>query len=243
MRTLFLDKIGEMPLGAQSRLLRFLAWHEIVRVGASHPISLNVRVIAATNRDLEALVDAGRFREDLLYRLRLYAIDIPPLRERRGDIVTLVQYFLLEMGLRMGIEEPLPLPPEEMQRLSAYDWPGNVRELEHAVTAALVDAREPDGMRPLRFQPGARPASERAGTGESRFSAPAEAWPTLNGVVDAYVREVLKKTEGRVYGRHGAADILGVHPLTLRKRMKNMGLPMPSEAAGGKKGAPRRPES
>jgi len=135
--TLFLDEIGDMSLAAQAKVLRVLQDNVITRIGGSKPISVDVRVIAATNKTLENEIAAGRFREDLYYRLNVVPIHVPPLRERREDIPTLAQYFASTLSAREGIP-PRTLTPDALERLSALDWPGNVRELRNTVERLLI---------------------------------------------------------------------------------------------------------
>jgi len=137
---LFLDEVGEMPLATQVKLLRVLEDRQVVRVGANKPKKVDVRVLAATNADLAVRVKEGRFREDLLYRLKVVTIEVPPLRARREDIPALAEHFRREVNAREGRSVP-GFALDVMQRLSNYDWPGNVRELENFVERAVVIAR------------------------------------------------------------------------------------------------------
>ena len=136
--TLFLDEIGDMPAELQTRLLRVLADGVFYRVGGHTPINVNVRVIAATHQNLEAMVLSQRFREDLFYRLNVFPILIPPLRERKGDIPALVHHFINRKSKDLGLRRPLDLAPGSLDQLMDYDWPGNVRELENMVERALI---------------------------------------------------------------------------------------------------------
>src|SRR5213079_1393893 len=140
--TLFLDEIGDMSLSAQAKVLRALEEGVISRVGSGKPLEVDVRVIAATNKDLKAEIAAGRFRDDLLYRLNVVPIEVPPLRARRGDIPQLVQHFVEQLTRRGGLP-PKHLDKEAVQRLAAHDWPGNIRELRNAVERLLILASGP----------------------------------------------------------------------------------------------------
>lgn len=215
----FLDEIGELPLMAQARLLHVLDQHEITRVGGVRPVSLDIRVLAATHRDLAAMVRQGSFREDLYYRLSVYPIHMPPLRARREDILTLARHFTLTKAREMGITHVSYPSAEEMARLCAYDWPGNVRELEHAVERALVDARAGRGMRAIRFQTGTG-----AGLLTREETATGEDWPGLDALIGRHIRRALEKTGGRIYGPDGAAALLRISPNTLKNRMLKLGL-------------------
>ena len=141
--TLFLDEVGDMPLHLQPKVLRVLESHEVERVGGTRPFPLNIRVIAATNRDLEAMVERGEFRADLFYRLNVIRIDIPPLRDRLEDIPLLVEHFLRRVSQRMGLHEQLQVSPEAMDMLTHYHWPGNVRELANVIEFAANIAEGP----------------------------------------------------------------------------------------------------
>ena len=245
--TIFLDEIGDLPLSAQVKLLRVLEKGHLVRVGGSRALRLDVRIIAATNADLEAKMRRGTFRRDLWYRLAVFPMHVPPLRERTGDIPHLVRDFLsaktaeLNMNFRGGV------PEKEIRRLYGYDWPGNVRELEHVVERSLIMHGEDIG--PLHFVLPENAETEKVpenapGSGTNvrsgRFvpqeglppAVPADQnapWPTLKEVEERHIRETLKKTGGKLLGADGAATLLGIHYSTLRARMKAMGLPLPRE--------------
>lgn len=214
--TLFLDEIGELSAEAQIRLLRVLQEKEIDRVGGTETIRVNIRVVAATHRNLEKMMDEGRFRADLFFRLRVFPIAIPPLRERKADIPALVDHFILKKAREMKLPRIPEVPDQAMAGLSAYHWPGNVRELENAVERAMILDREgPLGFSELLSQ--ARPA-ESATTGTSDVLA-------LDHVVRMHIAEVLARCNGRVEGDKGAARLLKINPSTLRKRMKKLNIP------------------
>jgi transcriptional regulator with GAF, ATPase, and Fis domain len=215
--TIFLDEIGELPHEAQIRLLRVLQEKEIERVGGTEPIKVDIRVIAATHRDLQAMIAEGRFREDLYFRLKIFPIAIPPLRERSGDIPALVQHFIRKKSQEMKLTGIPMLAPGAIDRLMAYHWPGNVRELENAVERALILSRG----EPLTFfdlQP--------SGSQDTRhIPAVSEDEPlNLDEAMTRHIRRVLQMTGGRVEGERGAAKLLGVNPSTLRNRMHKLGI-------------------
>ena len=246
--TIFLDEIGELPLAQQARLLRVLDQREIRRVGSPHAVSLDIRIIAATNRDLRRLVREGRFRKDLWYRLNICVLEVPPLRAHRIDIPTLAQFFLKEKAGRMGLDAPT-LTPEQIEKLCRYDWPGNVRELEHLMERLLVRSIGQPGqiddilssemeelLEDMDDEPVAQSASSRENGPEScagRQAGPwrgpvklgglfrTSQWPSLREVTDCYIDDALAYTNGRISGENGAAALLSVHPNTIRVRRRN----------------------
>jgi transcriptional regulator with GAF, ATPase, and Fis domain len=214
--TIFLDEIGELPLPAQVRLLKVLQSREIERVGGVKTISLNIRIIAATNRDLEGMVRSHKFREDVWFRLNVFPIRIPPLRERRSDIPALVQHAITLKSKELKLPAIPTLSPGAIDTLMEYHWPGNVRELQNVLERALI--LNPSG--PLSFEhlrsPGTADVPEM----------PSDAGETsrLDEVVSRHIRQVLARTGGRVHGKGGAADLLGINPSTLRNRMNKLGI-------------------
>ena len=213
--TLFLDEIGELPLEFQAKLLRVLQEGEFERVGGARTLRSDVRLIAATNRDLATAVQEGRFRADLFYRLNVFPIHLPPLRERRGDIPEIARHLLRKHAARMG-RRVEGFHPDALAALTAYDWPGNVRELENVVERALVLA---DG--PLLRVPG--PLHGQAPSGPGRAGRPL----TLDEAQRAHILAVLELTGWRVSGPNGAARILGVKPTTLETRMQKLRIQRP----------------
>jgi transcriptional regulator with GAF, ATPase, and Fis domain len=224
--TLFLDEVGEIPLELQSKLLRVLQEGTFERVGEDRTRRVNVRVVAATNRDLEREIEARTFREDLYYRLAVFPIRLPPLRERREDIGPLAGHFLAQTALKMG-KRSLRLTNNDVQTLERYDWPGNVRELASAVERAVILSR---GQR-LVFDA----LVLRAGHGASLRSAPRTEVPESSGTdfetaADRRRRDrrsienALAKSGGKLYGRGGAAEMLGIPATTLASRMKVLGI-------------------
>jgi formate hydrogenlyase transcriptional activator len=214
--TIFLDEISELPIEAQVKLLRVLQEQEFEPVGSSRTMRVSVRVIAATNRNLEQAVRDGRFRADLLYRLNVFPVEIPPLRERATDIPLLVSFFLSRIARTVG--KPLHgVTARSMQQLQEYPWPGNVRELQNILERAAILSEGP--VVNLEATLASRPSASRV---EARPAAAHAA--NLEDVQRQHILSVLKSTGGVVEGSRGAAVILGVHPNTLRSRMKKLGI-------------------
>ncbi|HEY5448946.1 MAG TPA: sigma 54-interacting transcriptional regulator [Polyangia bacterium] len=226
--TLFLDEIGELPLETQVKLLRVLQEREFERVGGNETIRVDVRVVAATNRNLPQLVARGQFREDLYYRLNVFPVALPPLRERAEDIPPLVNTFLARYARQAGkrIEE---VSPEAMWRLLAYKWPGNVRELQNVIERAVVFARhrvlDLDALPDLSAPPSS-PLTVAAAAAPTDMSPPR----TIAEVERWYVEQVLTETRWVIEGERGAARRLGLHPNTLRSRLKRWGVMRPHNA-------------
>jgi formate hydrogenlyase transcriptional activator len=228
--TLFLDEVGELPLEAQAKLLRVLQEREFEPVGSNRTVKVDVRVIAATNRDLEAAVAAGRFRADLYYRLNVFPLAVPPLRERREDLPQLVMFFLARFAKMLG--KPVQsVSAETMARLSAYHWPGNVREVQNVVERAVVLSQGPvleltADLPPSPATPAAAvtlaavPGAEHDGPARGPEAAPA----TLESLERTHIVAILLRTGWVIQGPRGAAAILGIHPNTLRSRMERLGI-------------------
>jgi formate hydrogenlyase transcriptional activator len=210
--TIFLDEIGELGLEDQVRLLRVLQEGAFERVGGTRTLHSDFRLVAATNRDLTALVREGKFREDLFYRLNVFPVVVPPLRERTDDIPRLAIHFLDRFARRAGREYE-GIGEADVDRLLAYDWPGNVRELEHVIERAVV-LSDPPMLKIPTLVPSRDPMPARK---------PKE-WVPLEEVERRYVREVLDHVGGKVTGRGGAAEILGMKPSTLQFRIDKLGL-------------------
>jgi transcriptional regulator with GAF, ATPase, and Fis domain len=231
--TIFLDEIGELPLRLQPKLLRVLQEGEFERLGSAKTIKVDVRVIAATNRNLAEAVKDGRFRADLYYRLNVYPIEIPPLRERRDDIGLLAEVFLRESERRLGNRYG-KIPAEVMEDLREYSWPGNVRELENVIARAAVTSNGSTLQLPAGWNHEGNPGSRN---GELKSYDPDHAHPvsgnansaaTLLEFKKAHIVDVLRQTNWRIEGPKGAALILGVHPNTLRSRLSKFGIQKPS---------------
>ncbi len=217
--TLFLDEIGEIPLDLQAKLLRVLQEGEIERIGEERTRKIDVRIIAATNRNLRAESEAGRFRQDLFYRLSVFPMELPPLRKRVEDIPLLAEHFLTRFARQLGRPRPR-LTLANIQQLQRYDWPGNVRELQHTLERACIVAA--DGR--LRFDfpaTSSKPQSER-----SEFSTPQRILTDeeLRTFEADNIRAALSHCHGKVYGPNGAAALLGVKPTTLNSRIKALGI-------------------
>jgi transcriptional regulator with GAF, ATPase, and Fis domain len=221
--TILLDEIGEMPLEAQVRLLRVLQHREIERVGGTHRLPVDIRIVAATNQDLQALVKAGRFREDLWFRLNVFPIVVPPLRDRRSDIPALTHFFMERKARELKFPDTPRLADGAIDGLTAYDWPGNVRELENVVERAMILHRG----EPLRFDDlGAIFAKQvRAGpSGEDQQTL------GLDRMIANHIRAVLNQTGGKIHGPGGAAELMGVNPNSLRSKMRKLGIPFRKNA-------------
>jgi len=215
--TIFLDEIGELPANAQVRLLRVIQNREIERVGGSGPVPVDIRIVAATHRNLQSMVAAAQFREDLWFRINIFPIIIPPLRQRKEDIPALVRYFVERKSKEIGSRAVPTLAPGAMNRLMAYHWPGNVRELENVVERAIVLNRD-DILVFDHFVPFSQNRRESTVlNGEDTFQE-------LDELVAGHIRLALKITKGKVHGKDGAAALLGVNPSTLRNRMKKLGV-------------------
>jgi formate hydrogenlyase transcriptional activator len=210
--TLFLDEVGEMPLDIQVKLLRVLQERELEPIGATRPVPINVRVIAATNRDLQEAVRRGTFREDLFYRLNIFPIRVPALRERHADVPQLAIHVVRECAARMG-KPARHIAQDAMRRLMEYTWPGNVRELANVLERAVILC---DGELILEEHVGVL----------TRDSAPA-AFLTLEEVEREHILRALERTKGVLAGPHGAARLLGMRRSTVWSRMKKLGIEPP----------------
>ena len=224
--TIFLDEVGELLPDAQIRLLRVLQEKEIERVGGTKPIKVDIRVIAATNRDIKKLVQTQQFREDLYFRLEVFPILLPPLRDRKSDIPSLVHYFIQKKSREIGLRSMPSLAPGALERLKAYSWPGNVRELENAVERALIVNRGEY----LAFNDLEAPIQSKSRIKSNAISEPYADFQNENSLsldvfLSHHIRRVLKMTNGRVGGEGGAADLLQINPSTLRKKMKKLRIP------------------
>jgi PAS domain S-box-containing protein len=210
--TLCLDEIGELPLELQAKLLRVIQHHEFERLGSSHTIKVDVRIIATTNRDLEEAIRNGLFRQDLYYRLNVFPITIPPLRQREEDIPLMVEAFVQQYSRKLG-KQILSITKETMTALQNYSWPGNVRELESIIERAVI------------LSPG--PVLHLVDKLEVSLPPPSSTARTLEETERTQILKILSETRWRIEGREGAAAILGLHPSTLRARMHKLGIIRP----------------
>jgi DNA-binding NtrC family response regulator len=219
--TIFLDEIGEMPIELQAKLLRVLQEGEFERVGNPHTTKVDVRVIAATNRALEQAVKAGSFREDLYYRLNVFPITSPPLRDRKEDIGVLITHFLKKFSSKIGknIEK---ISQEAMTALKAYPWPGNVRELENTIERAVILAQ--DAALTLNDLPELRTFSSEK---SKPLNVSSPTLHTLEKVEHSHIQNVLQETKWVIEGERGAAAILDLNPSTLRSRMQKLKIKKP----------------
>ncbi len=226
--TIFLDEIGELPLGTQVKLLRVLQEREFEPVGSNRPVRVDVRVIAATNRNLQESIRTGDFRSDLFYRLNVFPIDVPPLRERGSDISQLAMFFLARFSKKFG-KKIQGMPRATVDRLIAYSWPGNIRELQNVIERAVILSQssvlelEPDVI-PVLTPVDSSIMNDRSAAVESPLAPAVPTSLTLEDMERGHIVAVLNQTRGVVEGPRGAAKILGLHPNTLRHRMQKLGL-------------------
>ena len=211
--TLFLDEIGEMPIELQVKLLRVLQEGELERIGNPKTIKVDVRIIAATNRDLKTEIAEGRFRSDLYYRLCVFPIHVPPLRKRKADLPALVEFFAEKSAKKIGKEKPI-IPRAALQKLQTYSWPGNIRELENVIERALILHR--GGSLQLE-----EAAFEYIGVNPTEKPPEAQ---SLAAVERQHILHTLQACRWKIEGTDGAAMILGLHPSTLRSRIKKLGI-------------------
>jgi transcriptional regulator with GAF, ATPase, and Fis domain len=211
--TIFLDEVGEIPLDLQTKLLRVLQEGEFERLGSAKTIKVNVRVIAATNRDLDKEVREGSFRSDLFYRLNVFPIQLPALRDRKQDIQLLVSYFVRKYSAMMG-KKVESVSAKSLETLKHYPWPGNIRELEHVIERAVILSQGPE-LDLGDWMPRGSP-----GIGATPLV-------TLEDVERSHITAILTQTAWRVSGEKGAAKILGLNPTTLEARMKKLGIQRP----------------
>ncbi|MFC1821589.1 sigma-54 interaction domain-containing protein [Thermodesulfobacteriota bacterium] len=210
--TLFLDEIGELPLELQPKLLRVIQDGEFERLGSSSTIKVDARIIAATNRNLEEEVRMGRFREDLWYRVNIFPITMPPLRDRLDDIPLLVDFYVKKISKRMGKSIEI-IPKSVMNTLQNYHWPGNVRELENVLERAVINSSGPK----LRLVDELKKPQKDLSTSQK----------TLDAVEREHILRILDQTQWKVSGKNGAAEILGLNRSTLRARMRKLGIRRP----------------
>ena len=217
--TLFLDEVGELPLPAQVRLLRVVQDGEVVRVGGERPVHVKVRIVAATHRDLPAMVEAQTFREDLYYRLSVFPIVIPPLRDRPTDIRAFAEYFAERAAGRFGLK-PVAVSDDDVAVLATYRWPGNVREMAAVMDrAVLIGQGRTLNVVTALGQTGLSAAAQPVRSEERTAHGSIE---PLDTIIRLHIERALRATHGRVEGPHGAARLLHINPHTLRARMRKL---------------------
>lgn len=228
--TIFLDEVGELPLDTQVKLLRVLQEREFEPVGSNRSVHVDVRIICATNRKLEESISAGTFRSDLYYRLNVFPLEVPPLRERRSDIEQLAKFFVSRYARSLG-KRITGISEEATHKLLSYSWPGNIRELQNVIERALILANGPvldleNGLTNLPEVPVPREAPLEV---EEIFPLADQAsTKTLHEVEREHIQAVLQQTNGVIEGANGAAKTLGMHPNTLRHRMEKLGIKRPA---------------
>jgi len=210
--TLCLDEIGELPLEAQAKLLRAIQNGEFERLGSSHTIKVDVRIVATTNRNLEEEVRKGRFRQDLYYRLNVFPITVPPLRQRKDDIPLMAQAFIARYSRKLG-KQITSVQKKTIRTLQDYPWPGNVRELESIIERAVILCTGP-----------VLQLADKLDISSPHMSSPIR---TLKETERNQIHKILKETRWRIEGKDGTAAILGLHPSTLRARMHKLGIRRP----------------
>ena len=226
--TIFLDEVGELPLETQVKLLRVLQEREFEPVGSNRTVRVDVRIIAATNRNLQESISAGRFRSDLYYRLNVFPLEVPPLRERRSDIAQLATFFLSRYSRNLG-KKIEGISTAATERLIRYSWPGNVRELQNVIERSLILSHGPtlelDADLASVSTPEVLPDTPSEAPAETSPGGPSlSVLPTLQEVERAHILAVLQQTRGVIEGASGAAKTLGMHPNTLRHRMERLGI-------------------
>ncbi len=214
--TIFLDEIGELPLEMQAKLLRVLQERELDRIGGTKPVRIDVRIIAATNRDLAKMVAEKEFRDDLYYRLNVFPIQLPPLRERQEDIPLLAYYYLTRFATRLG-KPARQIHPDTLERLQSYAWPGNIRELENVLERAVILCRGEELDIPPAHLVSSLAAVQQTGGGDQ----------TIEAIEREHILTVLTRASWKIEGAAGAAEILGLPPNTLRSRLKKLGIERP----------------
>jgi hydrogenase-4 transcriptional activator len=217
--SLFLDEVGELPFQAQTKLLRVLQPQTFQRVGGSQPVSIDVRVIAATHRNIPDMIKGQTFRKDLWYRLNVFPIEVPPLRDRKSDIPVLVQYLINRKLYEMNLSFKPHLAPGAMEQLIEYDWPGNVRELQNVLERALILSKGA----PLSF-PNLVPKRTENSSADNCTSFENGKFLSMEEMMTKHIYMGLKLSQGKIGGPGGAAELLKMHPSTLRARMKKLNI-------------------
>ncbi len=219
--TLFLDEVGEIPVHLQSKLLRVLQEGEYQRVGEDTVRKVNVRIISATNRNLHAEIQSGRFREDLYYRLQVFPIEVPPLRDRKDDILMLAQHFI-KLSTQKLNRPAIHLTPAHMEALNMHDWPGNIRELQNILERIVITSQPAQVLQELQgpLCPPGDDAREAQDAGGRRIMTE----PELRNLEKENMQEAMRLTNWKIYGPRGAAKLLDVNPTTLISRLKKLGI-------------------
>jgi len=217
---ILLDEVGELPFSAQVRMLRVLQTKEIERVGGSTAIPVDVRIMSATHRNLEDMVSTGKFREDLWFRLNVFPIMIPPLRQRKEDIPDLVRYFVERKSKELKVKVARSFAPRDIKRLMEYHWPGNVRELANVVERALIQNM---GVNDDHLTLGHFAVQQKLSGVKASYDTNRQI-KKLDEAIASYIQEALDETKGKIYGSGGAAELLGVNPSTLRTKMNKLGI-------------------
>ncbi len=225
--TIFLDEVGELPLDLQAKLLRVLQEGEYEPVGSSRTVRVDVRVVAATNRDLEQMAEAGDFRTDLLYRLNVFPLRVPPLRERGNDVVLLAEVFARRFARENG-RTVAPLTADCRVKLKRYSWPGNVRELQNVIERALITSKDGRHLNFDRALPdtAAHPAAEVASPEEDRILTSTE----MSDLERRNLERALAAADWKISGAGGAAELVGMNPNTLSSRIKALGIRRPNKS-------------
>ncbi|HEY0723988.1 MAG TPA: sigma-54 dependent transcriptional regulator, partial [Pyrinomonadaceae bacterium] len=223
--TIFLDEVGELPLDTQVKLLRVLQEREFEPVGSNRSVRVDVRIICATNRNLEESIKAGTFRSDLYYRLNVFPLEVPPLRERRSDIEQLATFFVSRYARNLG-KKITEISATAKQKLLSYSWPGNIRELQNLIERALILSTGPileleSDLISVSASPVFSDPDRNADVVPETDQSPLK---TLQEVERAHIMAVLQHTHGVIEGSNGAARSLGMHPNTLRHRMEKLGI-------------------
>nr|NJM03430.1 sigma 54-interacting transcriptional regulator [Desulfobacula sp.] len=217
--TIFLDEIGELSLSVQVRLLHVLQSHKIERLGGTGVLSLDIRVISATHRNLDAMVSAGTFRKDLWFRLNVFPIHIPPLRQRKSDIPDLAGYFIRKKACQLNLPKPSEIGEKGIRQLNDYHWPGNIREFENIIERAMICC---GNRQPLDFS-GLIPGNGMIVHPVCDANGP-DSFLSLEQATRLHIRRAMVTAKGKINGPGGAAQLLNIHPNTLRKRMDRLGI-------------------
>ena len=222
--TLFLDEMGELPLEVQAKLLRVLQGQSFRRVGGDKEVTVDVRIICATHRDLKGMIDKGRFREDLYYRLSVFPIAVPSLRDRPEDIEPLATYFIRRISKRYGISMIPRLSEEALVFAKSWPWPGNVRELRNVMERAVLSGEPIIRRLDVSLEPVHKSTIEPNQGSIAPLISAEDSLPSFEEMQRRYFKALLTQTQGRISGKSGAADIAGMHPNTLRSRLEKLGI-------------------